>query len=77
MTLPVDQHPAWDQWTRYWATRPHIRFGDPCYGCSVAPAPASRRWSSWTLPPGVRKHAGLGLCGACAGRLRRGLLGVA
>lgn len=52
-------------WDRMWAKVPHIRFGDPCHDCGTTLAPASRRWSKDTLPPGVRKHAGNGLCGPC------------
>lgn len=55
-------------WSRMWAKIPHVRFGDPCHDCGVPLAPASRRWCAETLPPGVRKHAGNGLCGSCAGR---------
>ena len=54
-----------------WKHKPHIRFGDPCHDCGTKLAPASRRWAAETLPPGVRKHAGNGLCGACAGRRDR------
>jgi hypothetical protein len=54
-------------WDRMWAKVPHIRFGDPCHDCAALLAPASRRWRSDTLPPGVRKHAGSGLCSSCAG----------
>lgn len=53
-----------------WATEPHIRFGDPCHDCARPMAPASRSWSRWTLPAGVLKHAGRGLCGTCRRRRR-------
>lgn len=54
-----------------WAHEPHIRFGDPCYACAVPMTPASRWWSASTIPEGMRKHAGLGLCSRCAPRYRR------
>lgn len=61
-----------NDWTRTrWAHEPHIRVGDPCHDCGTPLVPASRRWWSWTIPPGHSKHAGLGLCGSCAGRRRR------
>jgi hypothetical protein len=54
-----------------WATEPHIRFGDPCYDCATPMTPASRWWSALTIPEGMRKHAGDGLCSSCANRRRR------
>lgn len=58
-----------DEWagTR-WKSEPHVRFGDPCHDCGCPLAPASRCWAVETLPPGVRKHAGHGLCGRCSHR---------
>lgn len=53
-----------------WANEPHIRFGDPCHDCGVEMTPASRWWCAFTIPAGMRKHAGLGLCGPCARRRR-------
>lgn len=60
-----------DDWagTR-WAREPHIRVGDPCFNCGTPLVPASRRWFAWSIPPGYRKHAGLGLCGSCAHKFR-------
>lgn len=55
-------------WEAHWARTPHIRFGDPCYACGVPMTPASRRWSAWTVPPGMRKHGGKGLCSTCKNR---------
>lgn len=67
---PDDDYHLMTSTTR-WAAEPHIRLGDPCHDCGCTLAPASRCWSSWTLPPGVRKHDGHGLCSSCAGRRRR------
>jgi hypothetical protein len=60
-----------DDWagTR-WVREPHIRFGDPCHDRGVPLTPASRCWSAWSIPPGYRKHDGLGLCAPCR-RARR------
>ena len=61
---------------RDWSLTPHIRFGDPCYGCGILLVPASRTWQRELIPAGMRKHAGNALCGTCAGKLARGELEV-
>ena len=62
------------QWGQYWATRPHIRFGDPCYACGIPLTPASACWTSWTIPEGMRRHGGHGLCSLCRNRVSYGSL---
>lgn len=61
-------------WAGYWSRTPHIRFGDPCYGCGVPLVPACRTWPKELIPAGMRKHAGRALCGTCKGRFYRGTL---
>lgn len=62
-----------DAWSRFWASRPHIRVGDPCFHCGTPMTPASRPF--WTArPAGHRIHGSHGLCRLCYTRLRAGRL---
>lgn len=53
-----------------WAHTPHVRFGDPCFGCGTPMTPASREWCAATMPEGYRLHAGHGCCSTCVKKYR-------
>jgi hypothetical protein len=71
--VPVTEAVGNDAWSRFWAQRPHIRVGDPCFHCAVPMYPASRRFACGG-PAGHRMHGSHGLCQTCYRQMRRGAL---
>lgn len=62
--------------TAKWASRPHTRFGDPCFWCGIGMAPGSPEWlrKNGLLPEDMRQHGGHGLCTKCLAAARGGYI---